>query len=457
MRKPAFVLIGIIVILSGLWLASRALPPTQQEKTALAALSDRPGFEGSNAFKALWLLPYDVPKEEWDAVIAADIEAHQQQWQGWLQSNDSWPSGSTAEAHYPSLLPDPADRDLFCRPAQHNCLDHVRADVDAIAALVTRHEPLLDRMTALASHDYLQSVFPPHLPFLTPGFQINRYLQTRHALDFVEGRVDEALADTCTHLLAWRRLGTHSDTLIMRLIGHAHEMQHSAVLLADMLAELPSGHPLPATCETIQEPPALEALSICQPLQGEFQLLAAANEVINSPANQPADTFAQRARQPLHRLLFNAEATNARLAPSYGQWCSDELQAAIPADDPAPAMPEPAGRFNLRCLSNLLGCQLSDMGSVHMVAYHVRHLDYGAQRRALSSLIWLHQNAVNGDFADAFARLPAELQSDTRPVRLEADQRRIAVALHNPSETPEFSLPLPGSRFSPAETNASFP
>lgn len=446
MRKLAFVLIGMVVILSGLWMASRALPPTEQQQQALATLCDPPGFEGSNAFPALWLMPYAVPREEWDTVIAADIAAHLQAWETWTRTNGSLMSGSTAANHYSSLRPDAADRDLFCQSGRGNCLDQVRVDVDAVGELVTRHEPLLDRIEALAEHDFVQDVFPPKLFFPTPAFQVNQYLHTRHALRFVEGRVDEALVDTCDYLLTWRRLGTNSDTLIVRLVGHAQEIHRSAVLLADMLAELPPGYPMPASCQAVKDLPEPDALSICQPLQGEFRSIAASHEAMNQLSNLPSDTLVQHMRKPLHKLLFDGEATNARIASSYGQWCSDDMRDALLADDPAPTLPDPPGRFSFRCLSNIMGCQLSGIGSVHMGAYHVRHLDYGAKRRLLGALIWLQQNAINGDFAEAFDRLPAEFQSETRPLRLDVGDNTLSVPLHNQSETPAFSLPLPGSR-----------
>ena len=447
MRKLAFVLIGMVVILSGLWMASRALPPTEQQQQALATLCDPPGFEGSNAFPALWLMPYAVPREEWDTVIAADIAAHLQAWETWTRTNGSLMSGSTAANHYSSLRPDAADRDLFCQSGRGNCLDQVRVDVDAVGELVTRHEPLLDRIEALAEHDFVQNVFPPKLFFQAPAFQVNQHLHTRHALHFVEGRVDEALLDTCDYLLTWRRLGTNSDTLIVRLVGHSQEIQRSAVLLADMLAELPPGYPLPAGCSAVQELPDLDALGICQPLQGEFQSISAAHEAMDQLSNLPSNTLAQRARKPLHRLVFDGEATNARIASSYGQWCNDDMRDTILADDPAPTLVDPPGRFSFRCLSNILGCQLSGLVSAQMVSpFHVRHLDYGAKRRLLGALIWLQQNAVDGDFAEAFGRLPAEFQSETRPLRLDVGDNILSVPLHNQSESPEFSLPLPGAR-----------
>lgn len=87
MRKLAFVLIGMVVVLSALWLASRALPPTDTEREALTLLSSPPTFEGSNAFPTLWLMLYDVPAEEQAAVMAADIDAH------WPRQAAPWAEG----------------------------------------------------------------------------------------------------------------------------------------------------------------------------------------------------------------------------------------------------------------------------------------------------------------------------------------------------------------------------
>ena len=456
MRKLAFVLIGMVVVLSALWLASRALPPTDTEREALTLLSSPPTFEGSNAFPTLWLMLYDVPAEEQAAVMAADIDAH------WPRQAAPWAEGyagsivSGAAADYRELRPDEEDRQLFCRSSAGSCLDQVRADPDQIRELVSRHSALLDRIASLADHDYVQNLFPPELLFPSPSLQVNLYTKTLHALNFVDGDIDQALAGTCRDLKTWRRVGTNSDTLLMRMIGQAFESRNFAPLLADMLAELPPGHPLPEACLGLARTAEVDDLSICLPMRGEFQFIKATTQNLDFRNDPGADTLSKRWRNRIHSLFFRPDASMARVAPHYAQWCGERLRNAVIADDPDPDLLELPSRISFRCLGNWAGCLLADLSLTAPSAYHVRHLDYGAYRRALAALIWLQQQGNDSGYGDTFASLPAELQSQTRPLRLDLESASIRVELYHTAEHPDFSLPLPGSRFTPDQTSATF-
>ncbi|MCC5865577.1 MAG: hypothetical protein JJU31_10695 [Wenzhouxiangella sp.] len=457
MRKLAYGLIGLVVIMSGLWLASRALPPTDTEREALTLLSSPPTFEGANAFSTLWLMLYDVPAEEGDAVMAADIDAHRRHHaRPWAEGN-AVPIVSKAATRYRELRPDEEDRQLFCQSSAGSCLDQVRTDPDRIRQLVLRHSTLLDRIASLADHDYVQNLFPPELLFPTPALQVNLYTKTLHALNFVDGDIDQALEGSCRDLQTWRRLGAHSDTLLMRMIGQAFESRSFAPLLADMLAELPLGHPIPEACLRLAQTAEIDELSICLPMRGEFQFVKATMQNPDFHNDPSADTLSIRWRNRMHSLFFSADASVARVAPHYAQWCGERLKSAAIADDPSPDLLEPKPLISFRCLGNWAGCLLTDLTLTAPSAYHLSHLDYGAYRRALAALIWLQQHGQDIEYGDTFASLPAELQSETRPLHLDLESASIHVELHQVSEHPVFSLPLPGSRFSPVETSATFP
>ncbi len=436
-----------LLIVAALWLLSSRLPPTDGQLQALAVLADPTEFEGSNAFPILWLLAYDVPESELDAVIAADIKALERVRPESHTAFQEPPFRTLAAERYPDLRPNAEDQALFCPSRNMGCLERVRANPMAYRQLILQHRRLLDRIAALAEHDHVQSLFAPDLIAPTPWFQMVSFSQTEHALAFAEQRVEEALSGTCRDLLAWQRLGTHTDTLLVRMIGQAFAGRTYPRLLADMLAELPTGHPLPADCQALLHPPEADMLRMCRPMQGEFRMLAALIAKIGASADPRGGSDYRL--DPLSTLTYRPNASIARSAPLYAQWCSEEMIRSVAADDPKPELLQPPGLLDLRCLSNWSGCVMAGIAtSSHFLGYHVQHLDYGARRRLLSALLWLQENTADESPEDAFARLPEQMQSLTRPLRLDTEQGRLVVDLHRSGEEEYFALPLPGSRLS---------
>ncbi|TVQ29526.1 MAG: hypothetical protein EA370_14985 [Wenzhouxiangella sp.] len=446
MRYLILTLTVLIMLAAGLWLWARSLGPTDAQLEALALMESPLEFEGSNAFTALWLLPYDVPESEQDGVMADDIEALVRSRRNWFEDGGALHFGSLAAERSADLRPDAEDRKLFCQSGRGSCLDQVRTNPDGIRELLQRHSRLLERTAALANHDYLQDLFPPSFLSPTPGFQLATYTQTRHALAFIDGQVEDALEGTCRDLAGWQRLGTNSDTLLTRMIGHAFASQRFTGLLADMLAELPPGHPLPPNCQALLQQPDPEALNLCQPMRGEFRLMQAFTQEMASDAYLRDSAELSRVER-LRLFGFRYEPSIALAAPGYAQWCSEEIRDAVAADNPEPELLEPPSLFNLRCLANMQQCWISRMtpASVFRV-YHGRHLDYGARMRLLAALLWIQQHSADESLEAAFASLPDRFQSATRPLRLDADQAELAVELHNHGDGQFFTLPLPGSR-----------
>lgn len=65
----------VVLVLAALWTWSRLRGPTAEQREALALLEAPNAFEGRNAFNALWVLRYDVPEGEVEAVVEADMAA----------------------------------------------------------------------------------------------------------------------------------------------------------------------------------------------------------------------------------------------------------------------------------------------------------------------------------------------------------------------------------------------
>src|SRR3546814_14770872 len=99
---------------------------------------------------------------------------------------------------------------------------------------------------------------------------------TRAAQAYASGKVDEGLAGACAGVRTWRTLGTDADSLIVKMLGIGLATDGYGRLLAQMLAELPAGHPLPVACETALAPVSVDELSICETMRGAYPSSAAA-------------------------------------------------------------------------------------------------------------------------------------------------------------------------------------
>src|SRR5690606_18032714 len=153
-----------------------------------------------------------------------------------------------------------ADRALFCS-LRGDCLQQMRADPDGYTALVARHGVLLDRIDALSGYDFYRSQAPldPRAPI--PMFSLAHLGITHAAQSYASGDVDAGLAHACTGVQTWRTLGTDADSLIVKMLGIGLATDGYGRLLAQMLAELPAGHPLPVACEAALVPVSMDELS----------------------------------------------------------------------------------------------------------------------------------------------------------------------------------------------------
>ncbi|MBW8774511.1 MAG: hypothetical protein JF596_05465, partial [Stenotrophomonas sp.] len=112
------------------------------------------------------------------------------------------------------------------------------------------------------------------------------------------------------------------------------------------------------------------------------------------------------------------------------------------ADRPLPVPAPPQHDFG--CLSNIMGCVLTDIAHPVYPAYSSRTQDAAAMVRLIGAQRWLRQQA--GDPVDALQRLPVQFRSPVRAPQLSADGRRLQVPRRSPSrssdESPWLSVPL---------------
>lgn len=447
-RWGALAVVALVVIAGLLWTASRLSGPTEEQREAVARLQSPPA-PGRDAFAALWLLEYDVPAEAMDAIAADDLRRHA----AILHRPPNARTGeydpppmfvTSAAGRYPSLAPSASDSDLMCKLREAGCLAKVSRDPVTYGALVARNRALIDRVDALSRYDLVRiptagRVGAPMVPLTNTS----RPLVAR-ALEFASGDRTAALADTCRDIATWRRIGSRSDSLVVRLVGAANTTDGSGRLLADMLAALPRGEPLPAGCDAALAPMWPEEASICRAMGGEFQTTVQTIDALSLRDPQPESvTLAERANA---WLLLDPARSKGQIAERLAQSCSPQGRARIAADLPPlrPSAAQARALLRFECAANAIGCILSDIAAPAYAEYGARAQDQAARIQLLGTLAWLRAQPDDGrTLAQKLASRPASLVSPTRPVEVTADGSAIGIRQFYTGHGATWQVPLP--------------
>ncbi|MCL1633120.1 hypothetical protein M2650_00445 [Luteimonas sp. SX5] len=441
-RWALWILLALLVIVVGAWWLSRMLGPTAEQKTALAMLGKESAVRGSNAFPALWSLPYDVPEDMQQAVAAEDAKRF-----GALPASPSGEflsaqaSTSVAAARYADLTPSEADWSKFCKSRTAGCLESVRADRGGYAALLARNARLVERSIALRQYGHYRNGLPLRNDGPMPPFHYAIAPLTRHALDFADGRQDAALAGVCQDAAAWRRIGSHGDSLIARMIGIAYATDGYGRLFADMLAELPAGHRLPPVCISAFAVPVLEEGLICEAMKGESKFVAEGMRALydaSSPVGDPIGDF-------LFPVLFDEEMTLARMAPSQAHACSDEVRHSVQADTPIKPLPATPLNRGFDCVGNYVGCLLAHVGTEGgpYDRYALRGQDYVARLRLIATLLWLREQEGDGTSIEQRLReRPRALVAPGHPVEVADGGRSLRIRHFDDSNDAYWQVPI---------------
>ncbi|MBB3779434.1 hypothetical protein FHY16_002190 [Xanthomonas campestris] len=324
-------LLGVCILLAALvalYAVSRRWPISEPQRQALAQLRQPPPpLRGTNMFVALWSLSYAMPEARRESLLAEDVERF-----------NSMPAGTpfqSALALVPGLPHWPSSAPALCSASADGCLERVRQNPQAYADALATQAPLLARLRALATYADYRSPFraditaplpePPRLPLSMTG----------NAVDFAHGRTQQALSGVCADAQTARVLLRSGDNLVMPLIGAAM-LRGNAHLFADMLAELPAQHPLPAQCATAFAPLAVDEITLCNALHGESRM--AFSLLQERVLTQNGDLSWE---ERLSLRVFDRERTQALLAPTYTWACSAPVRALLAQDRPVAAGIDP--------------------------------------------------------------------------------------------------------------------
>lgn len=422
LRGLGWTLAGLLVLAIVVWCASRMWPVPESRLQAQQRLEARLPATGHNGYALLWTLPFDdLDARQREQALAEDVR----RWEADLRGS----SGAQTHlvANHAELRSRPG---ASCGPAASGCLAQVRADPQRFVEAHAGHQQLHARLDQLAEADYFMSPFPPKgegvlVPL--PGYGVVMDATSARALAYVQGDIDGALRGACRGLQLGRRLLPGSSYLVESIIG-ASLVQANAQLLADMLVEMPADHPLPAECEQAMQPLRAEEQSLCRAMQGEYAMSRAAIET--------------SAREFGGVLVLDRSSTLARVAGNLGWACGAAATSALEADRPLPVPAPPQHDFG--CLSNVMGCVLTDIAAPIYPAYSSRPQDAAAMVRLLGAQRWLRQQT--DDPVDAMQRLPVQFRSPVRAPQLSADGRHLQVPRRSPArsaeENPWLSVPL---------------
>jgi len=448
MRRVCNGLLVLLAIAGMLWALARWMGPSEEQKEALAILARKDIPVGRNAFPAMWLLPYDVPEEQLEAVAAEDAANFHRLPKYDPRDLDPPDMGSVAEDRFGRVVGVGPDA-MRCSLREPGCLAKVRADPAAYAQWRKDNARLFERAQAVSHYDYYRNPFPARVDLVLPPFQYYGVLPTMRALDFANGRREFAVEGVCRDMAMWRNLSKGTDTLILRMIAIAG-IRGSSSLLAEMLQELPSDFPLPAACMTAVAAPVGEEIGLCGSMRGEAAWTRSVTGAVGASGRMSESWFVDA----LMPVLYDGKGTESMMAPAYAWPCSQEAMDAITEDRPLEIPQHRRSVVRIECAGNPVGCFLADAGAGAYDKYLQRSQDSGAQLRLIGTLLWLHRHAGDGrPLAERLASRPEDLKSQTRDIEVVNGGKALSIRMFDDSRGETFELPLPAYLQDAALTN----
>jgi hypothetical protein len=420
--------------------AMRFREPSQQQQAALALLRQPiPPVVGRDGSDALWLLGHEVPEAE-QAAVAAELRRYYDQR---AELNSTGRQQEAAKlvnplARYPERAKIGNDEEEFCDDRSPGCLASVRANQAAVDVALRKHQSALDAALGLSAYDGFRNGLQPNIQMEIPRYGGERRLvRTHFAALFAAGQKSEALSGLCADISGWRRLGANSDTLIGNMVGVAY-VRNDLLLLAEMMAELPSDEPLPSACEPALQPAQESELDLCQAIRGEFHFIETAIlQGLHDESQQSADR--------LLMVTVDKDRVPASVAPSYARYCDPQLRQLARQDKSwLLAGPRPAVCNTLDRVADPIGCTLSELSTgADFSKYVDRRTDVAAILALTRTVNWLRQQGVDRkDWPTMLRERPANLGLRREP-SISRDGRSIGIDLLETSRDKTYSIPLP--------------
>lgn len=428
----AWLVVGVLLVLGLMYAWGRLRPPTAEQARALSLLQqDLKPSHGSNAFHRLWFGDFDIPDDRLDAAYAQELPRARE----WVAAH-----GKTSDQLMPAPTPDfpalptmtKAERELTCRARETHCLEKIRAHRDEVRDVLARHRERLAQDEALAGDDYLWSDMPAHPLVFIPRYGADVGLwSTAIALDFIDGRHQEAMEQACTQVHAMRRLHAHSNTLIGTMVM-AGRVQGATHLFAELLADMPPDEAVPDRCRQAFAPVQADDVSLCASAQGEYAFLQG---ILGASYDD----------RWYHQIAWNLRNTSRQQARNYGELCEPTVTEQALRDQHITLTPPTAHADVFDRVSNPVGTILVSISGGMFDDYLARQQDMVATLRMGATLLWLHdaRNAAE-PLQERIEQRPAWMHVDaSRALRISPDARTITLSLHNRHKSEPAEWPLP--------------
>ena len=454
LKRPLRVLILVlaaVVILYGVseWLKQREIRAAEADLALLAA-PPAPPPSVKNGIDALWLLEYRTASDDERADLMRRFGKAIQ------YDND-------ASVKYPELAAkylSPSDDILTFNGTAEEYLAEIRANLPKYRAEAAKQAELFANVDNLADYDTFAPRDWPNneedfLEIRLPRFQFVAIGHTLAALDWAQGRENEAWRRVCRNIKTGRSLLHSRPGLIYPMFGNAL-IRRNTGLAAQMLYEKSEwANRLPAECGGMFEVLAEREQSLCAAMQDEFRLTANQYRKLDSKGRQLMQVQEWRELMALGGeqsdaaddfvLLvlprLDAAHSLAVAAPHYAAFCKPAAAAVLRADQKA-QWPQPTAKTFARkwaCLSNSVGCRYVDQAMPSFDAYAHRLQDTAMQQRAFNAALALYRLPA-GQRRAALDKVLTEHSSPSRKLSWNEQERMIYFDAYSPNKTPD---PIP--------------
>jgi hypothetical protein len=431
--------------------ALRLIIPTESDHAALAWL-EKPHEvpAGSNAFAALWALPYDLPADAIAPLVAEDLRQ--------AGERDALAKAVVVVHGDSKGMQIPRFKSAFDARAQafdekslgslcgtpRDCFAAARHDPAAFEATLSSDPALAERALALADHQLLLERFPPDAwgpslanrsPLAMTAIPIALGLHATHA------GVAAGLGESCRQLAGWRRFAAQPASIVQRMLNVAMVAQ-LADIAAGLLSELPHDADLPADCRSAFAAPLPEESDFCPTLPFEFQLTTV---TLDRMREQAADADAAAHVRFLHALLVDDDLARIWLARNHQLLCT-AARTAADAGQPIDrsALAEQLKLPAHQCAAAWVTCTLASIPPSGYAQYADRQIDHAARLRLLAAVLWLRDNTDPAlPLAERLTQLPDSLRGGAaRNLRVGEDGASLAISLHHARPEPEWAVPV---------------
>ncbi|MEO5559474.1 MAG: hypothetical protein ABIO49_06655, partial [Dokdonella sp.] len=424
-------LLALVVLIAVMFTAYRLRGPSSVQREAVTLLQkDYRPVRGVNAFPLLWFMRYDVPEDQLDAHMAADVEVVRKR----VAAGEIVAS---QEPGAPPLGEPPINRADVCEIRAPDCLAKVAAKPAAVRTLVASHPATLARAQLFARSDYYWNEFPADYRAIVIAFpgDAQRLWLSSFALQFIDGDRTGALAAACSNLNGWRRMTRGTNSLIGGMLAISHG-DGGIFLIADMLAGLRDGEAVPAECAVALQPIVAADVNRCAQMAGEFAVASTIiDQTIGANASKPWRSRAQ------DWLFFDESQSVAWRAEDFAAYCGEPAVARMLVDESARSEPLRPFTQRLECVSSLVGCFLADIAAPVYADYDARTLDFAAHLRLAATLLWL-RDQPSGSLSERFDERPQSLRSSKHVSGVDEARSTLYVENFYSKRETRFELPF---------------